>query len=862
MQTEAPRSIQARRLTLLALVGLLGLAIMCGPASYAAAPDQTQELKGEVVDGHDAPISGVQCVLQGGLLPSQGITVTTGSKGDFSIRGLLPGTYVLTCTALGYEPYVATGVEVTSTEAPHVHAVMPAQKKLVEKVEVRAQAGTVAEQSSAPASTLVSQEITTLPVAEQKFRAFLPLVPGVIQTPGGKINIKGTVENQGMLLVDGAQAVDPITGSFDIDLSIDAIQSLNVYKAPIDAQYGGFSGGLTTIETKAPSYKWGQDFNDFFPSFRGRGGHLVGINGWQPRFTFTGPLLKDRLNFSESFLYNLVKVPIRGLAWPHNETKKEGYNSFTTLQYVFSPRHIFSFDFHLFPQKQEFANISALVDQQASSNFSERGYSLQGNDSFQFKSGAILNSLFKYTRFNADAHGQGQQEMLVTPNGYGGNYFNAWARKSEQEEGALNYRFTDWHWLGKHQSQIGGDFIYRNYSGTSRSQTVRITRQDGSLAEQLDFLGPGGTPATLSPALFSTSNAEGSAYVGDHWMPNDRAAMDFGFRYYGQAVGDSATFSPRLGFVFTPEKSGRNIIRAGIGVFKSRIPLLGADFSSNPTRVATLFDPLGNIQGSPITYTSNCATRAPGGLHLLPDCNDLDATPYNLTWNAEFDRQLTSHIAVKVSYLGSSTYKELVVNSVLTSPTQGMMLLSNRGAARYHELVTMLSYRDEKGNQVNASYVRSRTIGDLNSLANLYVPFENPIIRPDAYTNLAADVPDRMVTWGIIHLPKKLVFAPVFDLHTGFPWSKVDALQNYVGEPNSNRFPTYFSFDFKVWKVIPLPHWLPFGGGFKLRWGVAVFNTSNALDPLAVYNNVTSPNFGHFVGYQHRVYQINVDTGQ
>ena len=843
------------------LAGILGLAIICGPASHAAPPQQTQELKGQIVDENKAPIPEVVCMLQGGLLPSQGITVTTGSDGDFSIRGLLPGTYVVTCTALGYEPYVATGVVVTSSEAPSLHAVMPSQKKLVEKVEVRAQAGTVAQQSSSPPSTLGSQELSTLPVAEQKFKAFLPLVPGVIRSPNGKISIKGTLENQGMLLVDGAQAVDPITGSFDIDLSIDAIQSLNVYKAPFEARYGGFSGGLTTIETKAPSYQWGWDLNDFFPGFRGRSGQLVGINDWEPRLSFTGPIWKDRLNFSESFIYDMLKIPVRGLAWPNNETKKEGYNSLTTLQYVFSPRHIMSFNLHVFPRKNEFANINSLIQQPASANLSERGYSVQGNDSYQFKSGAILSSLFKYTRFDANSHGQGPDNMLVTPNGYGGNYFNAWARKSDQEEGTLNYRFPEWNWLGKHRSDIGGDFIYRAYTGTSQSQTVKVTRQDGSVAEQIDFLGPDGAPSTQSPSLFSTSNAEGAAYVGDHWMVTDRAAMDFGFRYYGQAVGQLATFSPRLGIVFSPGKSGRTVIRGGVGVFKSRIPLLGADFDSNPTRVVTQFDPQGNVLGSPITYTAQCATRETSGLSVLADCSDLDATPYNLTWQAEFNRQMTSHIAVRVGYLGSSTYKEFVVSPVQTSPTLGMLLLSNRGAARYHELEATVSYRDPKGNQLNASYVRSSTIGDLNSLAQLYVPYEDPVIRPDAYASLEADVPNRMIAWGIFHLPSKVTFAPVIDLHTGFPWSRVNEFQNYVGTPNSNRFPTFFSFDFKVWKMFPLPHWLPWGGGFKLRWGIGVRNLTDVRDPRDVYNNITSPNFGHFVGYQHRVIEVNVDTG-
>jgi hypothetical protein len=557
------------------------------------------------------------------------------------------------------------------------------------------------------------------------------------------------------------------------------------------------------------------------------------------------------------------KIPIRGLAWPHNETKKEGYNSFTTLQYVFSPRHLASFSLHLFPRKQEFADISALVPQPASSNYSERGFSVQGNDSYQFKSGGILTSLFKYTEFDADAHGQGSEAMLVTPNGYGGNYFNTWRRNSDQEEGNVIYRLPSRQWLGKHEFEIGGDLIYRSYHGSSVSRPVLITQQDGTVAERINFLGPGGVPNSQAPALLSTSNAEGAAFVGDHWMLTDNAAVDLGLRYYGQAVGQVATFAPRLGFVYSPGRSGRTILRAGAGIFKSRVPLLASDFGSNPSQVVTLFDNQGNVLGAPITYQNRCATRISTGLRMIPDCSDLDATPYNLTWTLEVDHQVSSHVALKFSYLRSGTYRDFVINPQQSSPTEATLLLSNRGVARYHEFEALVSYRDEKGNELNTSYVRSRARGDLNTVASVFVPFEMPIIRPNAYSSLTADVPDRFISWGVFHLPGKIVFAPIVDLHTGFPWSKINGLQNYVGEPNSSRFPTFFSFDFKVWKVLPLPGFLPFGlGRFKLRWGIGIHNATNNQNPLAVYNNIGSPFFEHFVGFQHRVIDINVDTGQ
>ena len=69
---------------------------------------------------------------------------------------------------------------------------------------------------------------------------------------------------------------------------------------------------------------------DFIPGFRGKEGHLVGVSGFTPRLFFGGPLIKNRLNFSEAFTYDVKKSPVRGLAWPNDETKRQGFNTLTS----------------------------------------------------------------------------------------------------------------------------------------------------------------------------------------------------------------------------------------------------------------------------------------------------------------------------------------------------------------------------------------------------------------------------------------------------------------------------------------------------------------------------------------------------
>ena len=54
------------------------------------------------------------------------------------------------------------------------------------------------------------------------------------------------------------------------------------------------------------------------PSFRAKDGHLVGLANMTPRVEVGGPLIKNKLNFSEDLTYEFRRDPVRGLTWPFN----------------------------------------------------------------------------------------------------------------------------------------------------------------------------------------------------------------------------------------------------------------------------------------------------------------------------------------------------------------------------------------------------------------------------------------------------------------------------------------------------------------------------------------------------------------
>jgi carboxypeptidase family protein len=856
MTTNQPKS--HARVTLGALAAVL-------LAAFFAVPSQAQESKlngfepaqssiqGVVTavgpEGQSTPLEGIALKLSGDHLEAQSLSTLTDAEGHYEFTQLGAGTYSLQASPEGFIPF-AKSVVLKQNEAQTENVALQLATMSF-KVDVQAQAPTVSERSADPDATITSRQFLALPLVEQKFKEALPVVPGVVRTLDGKLNIKGEVENQGMLLVDSAQMVDPVTGSLAIAIPTDAIQTLNVFKTPYNAQYGGFSGGLTTIETKPPSNRWNFHVTDFVPGLRGKGGHIAGISSETPQLVFGGPILKDKLNFSEAFDYTLRKRAVRGLAWPDNEIKTQGFNSFATFQAILSPRHLVTTNIDVFPMRTQFANINSLVPQTASSNYGQKGVSIGISDSYQFRSGALLSTVFRYTRFDSNAYGQGSENMLVTPDGWRGNFFSAWTRKANQFEALPIFQLPPKAWHGSHQLKVGADVSRRSYNGNSHSHPIHLLREDGSLAQRIDFQESGSLDG---------KDAEVSEFVQDHWSVNDHLALDFGARLSNQSKGRSAAIAPRAGLAYSPGSSQKTIIRAGAGLFYDRVPLLAATFTQNPLRVVSFFDQAGSIVGTPVALPNTYLGASGSG--VINTGRDLGTSPRNFTWNLGVERELLSSVMLRLSYVQSQTRRLFVTDPLLDAVGNNSVLgLRNTGSSHYREFEATVRFRPIERSQLSVSYVRSRAWGDLNTLSGTFVPFEQPVIRPNFTGSLKSDIPNRLVSSGIFQLPWKLTFSPVVDLHTGFPYSEVDVLQNYVGQPNGRRFPTFFSLDVKVYREFHLPFaFIGWKKSRKFRIGFYSINVTNHSNPRDVFNNVTSRNFGEFAGFQHRVNGLVVDV--
>ena len=836
----------ARRV-LAVLVMLLATVPTFGQAGRSSSEKpQTGSIKGTISTRQEdasSDLSGISVKLTAVPPEGEALSVDTDDAGHYEFKGIKPGKYTVSVSQQGFKQ-VSKTVSVAAGQAA-VQDFTLELETVSEQVEVKEQTQVISTESvSNPEATVTHRELVALPTPEEKIREVIPITPGVVKTQDGKLTFKGADENQSLFLVNSAQTADPVTGSFSIAVPTDAVQSFAVYKTPYNAGLGSFSGGLTTIETKPPQEQWSYYVKNFVPSILGKNDSMVGIAQATPGIDFGGPLIEGKLFFSEVFQYDMKKTTVRGLPWPDDITKKQGFNSFTTLELILSPKQILTLTVNAFPLRQQHVGINALAPETASNDLNQKGIALHLSDKYQLDSGAIFSAIAQYTRFDSNAHGEGLDDMLISPAGWGGNFFNQWSRRGKQFQFLPSYQFAEKHWLGKHEIHVGVDVNYRSFFGLSTANPIQLLEQDGTMDEEINFL-PAGAQITSD-----TSVAE---FVQDHWIVNPHWTIDAGARLSSETSGWSRAFAPRAGIAYTPDKSGKTVLRAGAGLFYSMLPLLAADFDVNPTRVVSQFDPTGQLIAPPVTYTNAYV----GGLNplttgILPE--GPGTTPRNFTRSLEGDRELRRNVVLRVGYIDSHTTYLFLVNPFTGAPGENSFLgLTNNGSSHYREVETTVRFTVHQNNEVNASYIWSRNRGDLNNLSDVMIPFLAPVIRPNVYGILPSDVPQRVVTWGVFSLPKKFTLSPILDVHTGYPYSNVDVLQDYVGTPNGQRFATYLSLDVKIYRVFQVPFLgVKSGKIHHIRLGFYALNVTNHGNFNAVYNNVTAPNFGQFVGFLDR----------
>lgn len=767
-------------------------------------------------------VPGAQVTLAAAVKPNMSLaSATSGADGRFTFKNLEPGEYVLSATLAGFErarkPVTvrAGGLSEVALELK----VAPVQQK----VTVESEAEGIQIQQTSSEGEVKAQTLQSAPLINERFLDAIPLLPGVVRGPDGSINIKGARSYQSGLLVNSANATDPVTGEYAISLPIDVIQNLEVLNNPYSAEYGKFSSAVTHIETKPASDRFRFQLQNFVPRLRKRGGVFRGLESFTPRVTFSAPLIRDKLSFVQSWEYRIVRTPVTSLPPLERDQQIETFDSFTQVDWTINSSHRFGAVVSVFPQNLRYPNLNTFNPQATTADFRQRGFLFLFQDRL-LHGPSLLESMFSVMQFDASAFpARSGPTFILTPDLNRGSFFNTQDRDSMRYEWQEIYHFRPLQWRGMHQLKAGIDYSWLVFDGSHESRPVLIERQNGTLAQRIDFVGT---------TRFSHNKQEYATFLQDRWNPRRRLTFDLGLRFDPDSLADENNLAPRLGFAYVLTADMKTVLRGGVGLFYDKVPLNVAIFPILQERVVT-------------TYGADGITLVDGPRRFLNvvEGNRL-RTPRSVAINLEIDRELRRGLMLRIGYAQREGRREYVIEPLENLDGSGTLRLAAAGHSRYREFQVTTVWRINEASLVNVSYVRSRAQGNLNDYNQFFGNFENPIIRPDEFSLLNFDAANRFLFWGELRLPRLVMFAPVLEVRDGFPFSLIDANRNFIGTRNrAGRFPVFSSFDIQVFRDFPIP----FKGKKRpVRVGIKFFNLFNHFNPRDVQNNVDASLFGDF----------------
>lgn len=648
--------------------------------------------------------------------------------------------------------------------------------------------------------------LDTAPLQGDDFQNLLPLLPGVVRSPDGRLRVRGSQPAQSALQISTASLNDPSTGDFDLDLPSPSVESVEVLANPFAAEYGRFSAAVTQIRTRRGTNDWEFKPGNLMPRFRGD----FSIRGFEPRFSVRGPLRRDRAFLAYDVQFRYLATPVRSLPG-EPDIALRSFDSFTRIDMVLSSRHTLVGGLIAFPREVEYATLSTFRPPPVTPDLDQNGAAAGLQDRIALTPNLVLESTLSTRRFRVDVGPDAVGEMVYQPQTQSGTFFNRQGRDVGSIQWVESLSLSrEWH--GEHVFKVGSDLQWAAFDGTSESAPIDVRRLDGTLAERTVFEGR---------TQQAVSGVELAMFAQDRWRIGARVTVEAGLRFDRDPIVQRINWSPRAGVALALLPEGRGILRLGVGKFVGRSPLNVGAFASYEDRIVTRYDAAERPLGPAVRLTNVADAQL--------------STPYASVATAEWNQRFGRRLLWKAGIIGRRGVHEFVVDP---RPEDGEMRLSSRGTSRYTELENTVRYLGNDRRDISVSYVWSEGLQDLNGYDQFYGNFRAPIIRPSEYNLSPLDVRHRVLVRATVGLPGQWDFAPVLELRSGFPWSAVNEYQDFVGPRNrTGRLPAVRTLDFQLTRLWRFRK-------YQFRAGVRVYNAFGSDASRDIQANVTAPDYG------------------
>jgi hypothetical protein len=585
---------------------LLAIAVAV-PAPAFAQGTQYGTIRGTVTLPDGTPAGGVLVTAVSPAQPGERTALTTGT-GEYILRNLLPGEYVIVFELEGLNPHQSPAT-VSLGQVTPVDVTMEPRVVEGETIHVTGERPSVLANSEV-STTYTAEQVDKLPIGRTP-ADIANLAPGLTDnTPNDdQVTISGAFAYDNIFLIDGVDANDNLFGDVNFVYIEDAIADTQVLTSGISAEYGRFSGGVINIVTKSGGNEFSgsfradltnEDWREQTPVEEEQGSELIDDVNQIYSATLGGYVLKDQIWFfaagrdeetSQQDTLAQTGTPVIESVTEERYELKGTWNigNRHQVQGQYTDRDAEgirpSFDFS--------ATLNTLRSRRDPNWLRVARYN-----------GALTNSLFaeaqwseKHFGFRNDHGNEGLVEsspffalLGVTPDGaivntpdlhFHAPYFDGTDpedRDNEQIYGAASW-FADTAGLGSHDLKVGyEDFTSTRVGGNSQSPTNFVWDTLALIDESGDYIVdadgdlipvfiPGITYVELwIPNRGATIDIQTqSAFANDRWRFNDHWSFNLGFRYeevQGDATGgivtvDTDRFVPRLGASYDVRGDGK-----------------------------------------------------------------------------------------------------------------------------------------------------------------------------------------------------------------------------------------------------------------------------------------------------------------
>jgi hypothetical protein len=788
------------------------------PETAQAATRQNPSLAITVLDENGVAVQFAQATITGA---AGAYKCETDYAGHCEINGFPPGAYELRVEKEGFFTALEKQVDTIQTDTAEV--TLSHQRELVEHVNVVYSPPLIDPQTTNLSSTLSSQGLIDLPyTVPRDLRYALPLLPGVVPDSTAQIHVDGSDSPQTIYRLDDFTLNAPQSRDFLTRVSVDAVRSITLQDSRYPAEYGGGSGGVLSLTSGMGDDHFRFTGTDFLPSLNSYKGLHIG--SWTPRLMVTGPMRRGQAWFLIAPEGEYDQSRIAGLPSGQDEVTAWRYGLLAKAQANLARSNILTGTLLLNGFSQDHAGLSIFTPLETTVDLRQTNHLIAVKDQVFLQGGALFEAGLAETAFYSREEPLGDMPYFISPGKASGNYFESSIGRSRRIEGIANLTLPPIAAAGQHEVRLGMSLERITFSQSLTRNPFQIVRSDGTLDRQVSFAGP--SESGLDNFAFGL-------YAQDRWSPTKRFTLSPGVRFDWDEIVRDPLVSPRLAASYILGATGETKLVGGIGLYYDSTDLNVLLLPLEGIRSDTFYDSTGETPLGPPVLTS--FQYAAGTLK----------EPRVLNWSAGLERKLPGSIYADFEYLekrGREGFAYFNSCTTIGNCLNGDFRLLNQQQTHF-EAERVNLRRQFKGNHsVFVSYTHSQT----RSNAVLAFSLANPLFSPQLGGPLSWDAPQRLLAWGFLPLPRGYDLAYIVDTRSGFPYYLVNENQQLVAPPGTGRIPTYFSLNLAAEKRFHLFHCL-----WALRLGLN--NITNHNNPVAVDNNVDSPQFMTYQGSEGRV---------